>query len=168
MRCRFSLTLLLASCIVSLGAAPPTAAAQTISAAAQAKAAAVLAQFPDGCQGLGDAVAAAVEADPSLAFAFVAAAATATPCQQQAIGAGLAVALTFFANIAAGTGPDADAARNAERLIQVALLTAPVTTLTAFSDAGGFTILATTLGGGSASSTTNSCISPSGPGATCR
>src|SRR5205809_231504 len=155
MRAFFPVRLFLASCLVFVGVvvAPPMAPAQTITAAAQAKVSATLAQFPDGGQGLVDAVAAAVEADPTLAFAFVAAAATATPAQQQAIGAGLAVAAIFFANLAAGNGPDADAARNAERLILAALAAAPVTTLTAFSGAGGFTILATTLGGGSVSFT---------------
>jgi hypothetical protein len=163
------LRLFLAGCAILLGVmAPPSTQGQTVTAAQKAKVAAILVQCPDGGPCLSDAIAAAVEADPTLTFAVVAAALIATPEQQQAIGAGMAAAATFFAVAAAGSGPDADAARNAERLIQTAMTTAPTVALTAFAGAGGFTVLATTLGGGSASLTTSTCVSPSGPGASCR
>ena len=159
--------LFLASCVILLMiGAPLSASAQAVSAQAQATIAALLAQYPDGGTGLSNAIAAAVEADPSLAVAAVAAAATATPAQQQAIGFGLAAAATFFANAASGSGPDADFARAAERTILGAMASAPAATQTAFAEGGGFTALTTTLGGG-ANLTTNTCVSPSQPGGTC-
>src|SRR5947208_10014702 len=98
--------LLLASCIIFFAAATPlSASAQVVNTTAQAKIAAILTQFPDGGTGLSDAIALAVEADPSLAPAAVAAANIATPAQQQAIGAGLAIAATFFASAASGLCP---------------------------------------------------------------
>jgi len=171
--------LFLISWIIFVGVATPiTASSQTISAAAQAKVAAILAQFPDGGPGLSDAIAAAVEANPSLAPAVVAAAVTATPAQQQAIGAGMAIAAAFFANAATGLCqqnlpngppcPDVDAARVAEQQILAAMGSAPTLAQTAFAAGGGFTTLTTLLGGGTTNLSTNSCISPSGPGGTCR
>src|SRR5436309_1714460 len=91
--------LFLIGCVILLMVgAPLRASGQTISASAQAKIAAILAQFPNGGPGLSDAIATAVEEDPSLAAAAVAAALTATPAQQQAMGFGLAAAAAFFAN----------------------------------------------------------------------
>ena len=161
----------LASCAVllTLGAtiaAPTGAVAQTVTAQQQAQVAAILAQFPNGGTGLSDAIAAAVEADPSLAQAVVTAAANATPAQQQAIGFGLAAAAAFFAAQAGGTGPAADAARTAEQLIIAAMAAAPPLTQVAFGEGGGFQSLALGLGSGT-TLTTNACVSPSNPGGRC-
>ena len=180
--------LLMLGCVILFGIALPyTASSQIAAGGAPVKVAAILAQFPDGGPGLSDAIAAAVEMDPSLAPAVVAAALTATPAQQQAIGAGLAIAATFFANAAAGLCPDPqqqqlllhlanpppacpppDIARKAEQLIQAAMASAPTLVLTAFAGGGGFLTLSTGFGVGATSFSTNSCISPSGPGGTCR
>ena len=140
-------------------AAPFAASAQT-DAQAQATIAAILAQFPNGGPGLADAIAQAVEADPSLAQAAVAAAQTANPAQQAAIGSGLAQAAIFFAN--AGTSEAAAAGQQ----IQTALASAPAGTLTAFNAGGGAAALAA-LVSGSQTLTTNNCVSPNRPGNGC-
>jgi len=153
--------LFLVSCVIFLMiGAPLVVSAQTVTAAAQAKIAAILAQYPDGGPGLSDAIAAAVEADPSLAQAGVAAAASATRAQQQAIGAGLAAAAIFFANAGASGAAGL-------QQIQAAMASAPSATLAAFNAGGGATALLTTLAGGGTGLTTNNCVSPSRPGAGC-
>jgi len=128
----------------------------------QATIAAILAQYPDGGQGLADAIAAAVEADPSLAQAAVTAALTANPAQQQAIGTGLAEAATFFAN------SSSPGARTAQQQLQAAMASAPASTLTAFNAGGGAAALLSLLGGGGGTGlTTSNCVSPNRPGAGC-
>jgi hypothetical protein len=160
--------LFLLGCIIFFTvAAPLMASAQTACPEAPAKIAAILAQYPNGGAGLSAAIAQAVEADPCSARAAVSAALSATAAQQQAIGLGLAAAATFFANLAAGGGPDAGAAGAAEQLILAALASAPGLTQAAFAAANGFPALATTLGGGGPNLTTNSCVSPSAPGGSC-
>ena len=144
-----------------------SASGQTVSPSAQAKIAAILAQFPDGGSGLADAIATAVEEDPSLAAAAVAAAANATPAQQQAMGYGLAAAAAFFASQAAAGGADADAARDAEQQILTAMALAPPMTQVAFAEGGGFMSVASSLAGSITTLTTNACVSPSAPGGRC-
>jgi hypothetical protein len=132
------------------------------SATPQQKVAAILAQFPNGGRELSDAIAKAVEADPSLAGAFVAAALTANPAQQKAIGGGLAEAVVYFAN------NGSDPAKAAQQEIQAAMASAPGATLFAFISGGGATTaLAALLGTGGPVLTTNTCISPSRPGQGC-
>jgi len=116
---------------------------------------AILAEFPDGGQALSDAIASAVEEDPALASAVVEVALTANPEQQQALGAGLAGAASFFAD---KTSPDAN---QAQQEIQAAMTGAPGLTQTAFTNAGGATALLTTLTSSGANITTSTCVSPS-------
>lgn len=148
---------LLRTCLVLfvVGISAPVSA-QDSDTAARAKIAAILAQFPDGEQGLADAIAQAVEADPSLASLVVQAALTAKPAQQSAIGAGLAEAAAFFAD------SDTASARAAQEQIAAAMATAPVATLTAYG--GG---AASLMWGSGATLTTNNCVSRSRPGNGC-
>jgi hypothetical protein len=125
--------LFLVGCIIYFAVAMPLTAAETVSAEAKTKVAAILVQFPDGGAGLSDAIAAAVEADPSLTRAVVAAALSATAAQQQAIGAGLAAAAMAFDEASTGTGADAEAARKAQQEIQTAMASAPTLAQTGFA-----------------------------------
>jgi hypothetical protein len=87
--------ILMAGLLVLLALSAPTVvAAQSVhvSAAALAKIKAILATYPDGGPQLQAAIAAVVEADPTLASAVVLAAQTATTLQQQELGLGLAEA----------------------------------------------------------------------------
>jgi hypothetical protein len=124
---------------------------KAVTAAERAQVAAILAQFPNGGSELADAIAKALEADPTLANAVVEAALTATPAQQQAIGGGLALAVAFFAK------SDTEKARKAQHEIQAAMAGAPAGTLGAF-------VLSLLF---STNITTSSCVSPSRPGAGC-
>ena len=145
-------------------AVPAVGHAQTVSPEAQAKVAAILAQYPQGGPGLQAAITAAVEADPSLSAAVVAASSTATVVQQQAMGVGLSQAASALA--ASGT----PAGQAGAQEIQQALAGAPATMLVAFagndptagsSPGGG-------IGGGSNNSTPSStCVSGSVAGAHC-
>jgi hypothetical protein len=150
---RFLLSTCLLFCIIGI---PAPVSAQDNDTAARAKIAAILGQFPDGEQGLADAIAEAVEVDPSLARLVVQAALTATPAQQSAIGAGLAEAAAFFAH------SDTASARAAQEQIAAAMATAPVATLTAYG--GG---AASLMWGSGATLTTDNCVSRSRPGKGC-
>lgn len=155
--------------VSSLGAAPISAAVPPSTAHVckqtpdqSAKVQKILAQFPDGGQGLADVIAKAVEADPCLAGAFVAAALNANSAQQTAIGTGLADAAIFFAN---SDSPDAKAAQEE---LQAAIASAPTGTATAFNLGGGPAALTALLGTGAGLQlTTSGCVSPSRPGNGC-
>jgi hypothetical protein len=126
--------------------------------------AAILAGFPTGGPGLRAAIAAAVEANPSLSCAVIAAAAGATDAQKQAIGAGLADVAAFFAKLGTNDG------RLTEAVIQSCLQAADSVTRFWFQLASASTLPQILSGSGPAGMTTNSCrrISPSGPGAATR
>jgi hypothetical protein len=146
--------------VLCLVCAPGLASAQT--ASPQDQIAAIIAQFPDGGQPLADAIAAAVEANPSLASAVTQAAIAATsPAVQTALGGGLAEAAVFFAN---SSSPDAKAA---QEQIQAAIAAAPAATLSAFNAGGGAAALLASLGSGGTTLTTSNCVSPSRPGNGC-
>src|SRR5579862_2962297 len=92
----------LAGCVMLLMVGAPLIAAaqtaaqtttQTVCPVTPEKIKAIVAQYPDGGAGLSAAIAKAVEADPCAASAVVTAALGATPAQQQALGAGLALAV---------------------------------------------------------------------------
>ena len=145
-----------------LASAPAGATTEAVGTAFQRQAIAnLLAQYPDGGQALADAIAQAVEADPSLARVTAAAALSAPPAQQQAIGMGLAEAALFFAN------GNSVRAQEAQQQIQAAIALAPTGALTAFNTSGGTTALLTSLGAGGLSLTTSTCVSPSRPGSRC-
>jgi hypothetical protein len=134
------------------------ASAAAVSPQAHAQAEAILAQYPDGGPGLRAAIAAAVEADPSFAAAVIDAAATANPLQQQAIGAGLADAVNFFAAIGN------DWARAAQATILAALSNAAPVVAAAFTAAVGPTVAQSGLSPPSGlSMSTNRCVSRSRP-----
>jgi len=160
--------LFLASCVaLLLFGAPHGALAQTTNARAQAAIAAILAQYAEDGSGLSNALAIAVEGDPSLAAAAVAAAGGASAAQQRAIGFGLATAATYFANLAAAGGTGADTAAAALQQIADAMTSAPGLTQTAFAQAGGSLPTSTALGGGTGMTTNANvgrCVSPSAPG----
>jgi hypothetical protein len=153
--------LLLRTCVVLCIVGTPSLALAAVTSAQQQAVAAILGQFPDGGQGLADAIAKAIETDPSLADAVVAAALTATPAQQHAIGSGLAAAATFFAD------SDTAAARAAQQQLQAAMANAPRVTLTTFNLTGGTTGLLAILTGSGVELTTHNCVSPSQPGNRC-
>jgi hypothetical protein len=143
--------------------APTLARAQPATPAQIAQVKTIVAAFPDGGPGLQAAIAAAVEADPTLAGAVVAVAATATPAQQQEIGLGLAEAAAFFQNTGTPTG-----IATANQIKQIAQ-TGPPALVFAFNLA--LASLAAPIAGGSTGSanlTTNKCVSPSFAAATCR
>jgi hypothetical protein len=122
----------------------------------------ILDAFPNGGQGLSDAIAKAVEADPCLASAIVAAALDANAAQQSAIGTGLADAAIFFAN---SDSPDA---KEAQEILQAAIASAPGGTISAFNVGGGPTALSTLPGSTAGPAlTTSGCVSPSRPGNGC-
>jgi hypothetical protein len=161
----------LAGCVVFLMiGALPVALAQTEGAAPSAncpetpeKIAAILEKNPDGGSGLSAAIAEAVEADPCSAPAVVAAALTATPAQQQAIGVGLALAVAALN----ATGTAAGRA-GAQQILAAMASSVPPGTLAAFTLASlSFGSPVTGGTGGGTNLTTNSCVSPSAPGATC-
>ena len=153
--------LLLRAALVLCVFGMPSLAVAAVTPAQQQAVAAILVQFPDGGQGLADAIAQAVETDPSLADAVVAVALTATPAQQQAIGGGLGAAAAFFAN------SDTAAARAAQQQLQAAMVNAPTVTLTRFNFAGGATALLALLTSFDLTLTTNRCVSASRPGNRC-
>ena len=144
-------------------AVPAVGHAQTVSPEAQAKVAAILAQYPQGGPGLQAAITAAVEADPSLSAAVVAAAGTATVVQQQAMGVGLSQAASALA--ASGTPAGQAGAQEIQQALAGApapMLVASVSDPTAGSSPGGG------IGGGSNNSTPSStCVSGSVAGAHC-
>jgi hypothetical protein len=149
--------------LLALGA-PTVVAAQSVhvSAAALAKIKAILATYPDGGPQLQAAIAAVVEADPTLASAVVLAAQTATTLQQQELGLGLAEAAAVLQD----TGTPAGIAAANE--IAQAVAIGPPALLAEFTLASGTTV-APLAGGlnGSANLTTNACVSPSAAGARC-
>ena len=153
--------LLRAAFVLCVFGTPSLAVAAVTPAQQQQAVVAILVQFPDGGQGLADAIAQAIETDPSLADAIVAVALTATPAQQQAIGGGLAAAATFFAN------SDTAAARAAQQQLQAAMVNAPTVTLTRFNFAGGATALLTLLTSFNSTLTTTRCVSASRSGNRC-
>lgn len=112
------------------------------SAAALATIQAIVAAHPHPDEGLRDAIAAAVEADPALAAAGVQVAWTATPEQQMEIGLGLGEA---GAKLQA-TGIPADIAA-AQRILQIADGGPPLL-IAAFTLAGGITGLPAIIGTG--------------------
>lgn len=139
-------------------AVPVAGQAQTVNPAAQAKVAAILAQYPNGGAGLQAAIAGAVEADPSLAAAVVAASNTASVVQQQAMGVGLSQAATALA--ASGT----PAGQAGAQQIQQALAGAPAGILVAFAGndpTGGSTPGGGAGGGGGSNPTPAGCVSGS-------
>src|SRR5262249_32641286 len=122
------------------------------------------AAFPDGGADLSAAVAAVVEADPSLATALITAAASVSPAQEQAIGAGLAVAASFFGRAST------PAARPAATALQLAALNAdPQPRASFFPVLAAGSATQTLPGTGSTGLTTNGCkvVSPSAPGQGC-
>jgi hypothetical protein len=149
--------------LLALGV-PAVAGAQSVpvSAAALAKIKAILATYPDGGPQLQAAIAAVVEADPTLATAVVLAAQTATSLQQQELGLGLAEA----AAVLQGSGTPAGIAAANE--IAQAVATGPPALVAEFTLASSTT--APPLAGGlngSSNLTTNNCVSPSAAGARC-
>lgn len=149
--------------LLALGA-PTGAKAQPVpvSPAALAKIKAILATYPDGGPQLQAAIAAVVEADPTLATAVVLAAQTATPLQQQELGLGLAEAAAMLRD----TGTPAGIA--AANQIAQAAATGPPALLAEFTLASSTTVapIAGNLAG-SSNLTTNRCVSPSAAGARC-
>jgi len=145
---------LLRVCLVVCVFGMPALATAAPDAGQQAKVATMLAEHPNGGRELAHEIALAVEADPGLADALVAAALNANQAQQQAIGAGLAEALLFFAN------SDTPAAKAAQQEIQAAMAGAPAGTLTAFNTA--------LFNGNGLTLTTSNCVSPSRPANGCR
>jgi hypothetical protein len=136
--------------VVAAQPSPPVTASVSISA--------LLAQFPSGGPGLRAAIAAAVEADSSLADAVVAAALKANPEQKRAMGAGLADAADYFAKIGL------DWARSAEAAIRKAMLGADEDTRIGFLLGSAPTLGQGIPGFNNAGATTSGCrISPSGP-----
>jgi hypothetical protein len=124
--------------------------------------AALLARFPGGGPALRAAVAAAVEANPSLADAVVAAARKANPAQKQAIGAGLADAANYFAKIGL------DWARAAEGRVRTSMVCADEGTRVGFELASVPTLAQGIPGFNNAGANTNGCVtgvkvSPSKP-----
>lgn len=149
--------------VLCLVGVPALASAQDADSP-QAKIAAIIAQYPDGGQPLADAIAAAVEANPSLAGAVTQAALTANSAVQTALGGGLAEAAVFFAN---SNSPNAQAA---QQQIQAAIASVPASsnTVTAFNTGGGAAALLSLLGSSSGTTlTTSKCVSASRPGNGC-
>ncbi|HEX3884317.1 MAG TPA: hypothetical protein VHW66_16795 [Stellaceae bacterium] len=146
--------------VLCLVGVPALASAQD-SGTAQSQIAAIIAQYPDGGQALSDAVAAAVEANPSLAAAVTQLALTATATVQTALGGGLAEAAVFFAS---SSSPNAQAA---QQQIQAAIASAPASIVTAFNSGGGAAALLSTIGTSSTQLTTSNCVSPSRRGSGC-
>ena len=146
-------------------AVPVAGHAQTVSPAAKAKVAAILAQYPQGGPGLQAAIATAVEADPSLSAAVVAAGGTATVVQQQAMGVGLSQAETALA--ASGT----PAGQAGAQQIQQALAGAPAGMLVAFAGndptAGSSPNGGAGGGGGTNPTPSSTCVSGSAAGGRC-
>ena len=123
---------------------------------------ALLARYPAGGPALRAAIAAAVEANPSLADVIVAAARKANPAQKQAIGAGLADAANYFAKIGV------DWARGAEGRIRTAMMCADDGTRVGFQIGSTPTVAEGIPGFNNAGANTNGCvtgkkISPSKP-----
>jgi len=147
--------------LFALGA-PAIVKAQPVSAAAVAQVKAILAQYPDGGPGLQAAIAAAVEANPTLAAAVVAVAPTANTAQQQELGLGLAEAAAVLQT--SGTPEGIAAAQQ----IQLLAASGPPALLAAFTLAGGTTGIPIVGGAtGTSNLSTSRCISPSGAGRTC-
>ena len=124
--------------------------------------AALLARYPAGGPALRAAIAAAVEANPSLADVIVAAARKANPAQKQAIGAGLADAANYFAKIGV------DWARGAEGRIRTAMVCADEGTRLGFQIGSTPTVAEGIPGFNNAGANTNGCVtgkkvSPSKP-----
>lgn len=138
---------------------PAVADAQSTNPPGLAQVQAILASYPNGGPGLQQAIAAAVEANPSLAAAVAFAAQSATVLQQQAMGLGLAEAaadLRQSGNIAA------------VQQIQQAAASGPPALQASFSIASGTT--ASPIAGGSTGTSnlvTSRCVSPSAPAARC-
>ena len=123
---------------------------------------ALLARYPAGGPALRAAIAAAVEANPSLADVIVAAARKANPAQKQAIGAGLADAANYFAKIGV------DWARGAEGRIRTAMVCADEGTRVGFQIGSTPTVAEGIPGFNNAGANTNGCVtgkkvSPSKP-----
>lgn len=141
---------------------PAVADAQSPNMPGLAQVQAIVASYPDGGPGLQQAIAAAVEANPSWAAAVAFMAQSANLLQQQAMGLGLAEAAAVFEN--SGTPQGIAAAQQ----IQQAAASGPPALQAAFSLASSTTASPITGSStGSSNLVTSRCISPSGPGARC-
>jgi hypothetical protein len=145
--------------LFALGA-PPVAEAQSPTPAQIATIRAIMSQYPDGGPQLQQAIAAALEADPTLAAA-VQVAQTANVAQQQGIGLGLAEAAAVLGSN--GTAAGLAAAQQITQIAETgpAALSAVFTTATATMGSVGPGIT------GTSGLTTSNCISPSAPGNHC-
>lgn len=141
---------------------PPVADAQHAGPPGLAQIQAIVASYPNGGSDLQQAIAAAVEANPSWAAAVALVAQSATVTQQQAMGLGLSEAASTLQQT--GTADGIAAAQ----LIQQAVASGPPALQAAFSIAGGTT--GPPIAGGSTGTSnlvTSNCVSPSAPDARC-